>query len=119
MRMSFKMNGQIVPASPLLAVQVSFYLIAVFIYDWNCLFFVNSNVLNNGIHFSHSCFIPLLSDLPRSNDKLTLEDKWIAGIFEKINLKSNYNIKIKLNLTTNEKYRIQSSNYNIIRTFLV
>ncbi len=55
MRMSFRIDGQIVQATPLLAVQVKHLLMKVFIYDINNIFLFNSYVFYHGSNIDNFC----------------------------------------------------------------
>ncbi len=74
MRMSFKMNGQIVQATPMLAVQVIFMLICliflVSFHDIDNIFLFNNYVFDYGSHSIDICQLSLLFDFSRTDNKL-------------------------------------------------
>jgi hypothetical protein len=75
MRMSFKLDNEIVPASPLLAIQVIYNNNSVPVYDLNDIFLFDRNVLYHGGHSTNLRDIPFLPDWTRSNNKRASEDK--------------------------------------------
>lgn len=72
MRMSFKMNGQIVPATPMLAVQVIFILLSlqflVSFHDIDDIFLFSNYVFDYGSNFIDICQLSFLFDISRTNN---------------------------------------------------